>query len=152
MINWKKVPQKPKGVSDLVLNSDNYMLIQGASACSPISQLDGIDYGKVLSTRGDKTFINELTSGPKTNTRSNHRLQEDGEGHNNNNNVISPMQKLNLSVLSSSEQEHNNNNMMMMVSNHHNNNQESDAMRTMMSKREEEFIQRLNRLKQQDDQ
>ena len=45
------------------------MLLTGAAACSPIAQLDGIDFGKVLSTRGDKTFINELTSG--------HKMQQD---------------------------------------------------------------------------
>lgn len=53
---------KPPGVKDLILVDDsNCLLIGGnAMACSPISQLDGIDFGKVLSTRGDKTFINEL--------------------------------------------------------------------------------------------
>ena len=43
--------------------SENIMLMLGAATCSPISQLDGIDFGKVLSTRGDKTFIHELTTG-----------------------------------------------------------------------------------------
>ena len=65
------------------------MLLTGAAACSPIAQLDGIDFGKVLSTRGDKTFINELTSG--------HKMQQDmGE----NQIPQSPMPKLNLSILS----------------------------------------------------
>lgn len=36
------------------------MMMLGAATCSPISQLDGIDFGKMLSTRGDKTFINEI--------------------------------------------------------------------------------------------
>ena len=48
-----------------VLPADGYMMMLGAATCSPISQLDGIDFGKVLSTRGDKTFINELTSSNK---------------------------------------------------------------------------------------
>lgn len=36
------------------------MLGNNAVGYSPISALEGIDFGKVLSTRGDKTFINEL--------------------------------------------------------------------------------------------
>ena len=45
------------------LLDQNFLLMPGVVPYSPISALDGIDFGKVLSTRGDKTFINELTSG-----------------------------------------------------------------------------------------
>ena len=70
------------------INAENLMLIAGAATCSPISQLDGIDFGKVLSTRGDKTFINELTSG--------HKIMQIEQDHQ----QASPMPKLNLSVIS----------------------------------------------------
>ena len=66
---------------------NNYLLLAGSAPYSPITQLDGIDYGKVLSTRGDKTFINELTG----------QKNEEADYLNHDS---SPMPKLNLSVLS----------------------------------------------------
>ena len=97
------------------------MLIAGAATCSPIAQLDNIDFGKVLSTRGDKTFINELTSGHKVQFLEADQQQQ-----------VSPMPKLNLSVLSDPQQ--------------HQNLQNGKTM----SRREQEFLERINRLKHED--
>ena len=73
----------------LVGDANQYLLLGGhPSACSPISQLDGIDFGKVLSTRGDKTFINELNGVRQ-------ELDRDEFSK-----LGSPMPKLNLSILS----------------------------------------------------
>ena len=74
------------------------MSLVGAVACSPISALDGIDYSKMLSTREDKTLINELTSGLK----KKQKMEGEDELEEGENQVhhVSPMPKLNLSVLS----------------------------------------------------
>ena len=84
----RRIAFKPAGAEDLILVDDGNYLLLGAAACSPISQLDGIDFGKVLSTRGDKTFINELNE-----VRQELDRESVWAKH------VSPLPKLNLSLV-----------------------------------------------------